>query len=492
MKNFNKLLIVGFAAIAAIACSDDKNNILQEAASNLVKEITLDVNGGEIVLADAGDMTTVKVTAKPTDAEDIGYYEFRSGDTKVFTVDNKGVITATGQGSALLSVVAKNNASVTAKCNVLVVGTRITSIEISNTYKDYTVTRTNAAGPSFNLLQQITILPSDANTKLLKYTSSNPEVATVTENGVVTAVWKGQTEIKAEATDKSGVFAVCKLTVNITPVTSIAVGANVQKIRLNTLFNDDNENLVYTVTKGTANAARITVLPTTATLNILDYISSAPAVIAVAANASNNLEITPKTGGTANVTINSTDGSNLSAQAQVEVYSILDRSRWTIKESTPSGSVTESNGDVWGGPIENVIRDDDAAGLIKAGAPGGPAAGSDVYFVVDLGEAKAFNYMIVSGTWSGGINTGVKINRLTLYGSNDGTTFTALGPDRTISTSTYNTMMWLDGLNTSNLYRYVKVVVTSTSYGYSANGNANQKVTHYVIRNFRLGIGAQQ
>lgn len=485
MKNINKILVIGLLSMLAIACSEDKDNMLQVAKGNLVTEISLDVTDDGIILADTGDVANVKVVAKPLDAEDIGYYEYKSGDTKVFTVDSKGIVTATGPGSAILSVVAKNNANVTAKCNVLVVGTRISGIEIKEDYKNRVVTRTNTIGPTFDLSQQITILPADANVKLLKYTSSNPAVATVDENGLVTPIWEGETQIRAEATDKSGVFDICNLTVKITPVSSIAVGANYQNFSVNNLFNGANdETLPVTISKGLYSYANwITVLPYTATRNTLEYISSDPNIVSVEADASNYLVVTPKSGGTATIDINATDGYSATVQSKVTVHSVLDRTGWTIKESSPSGAVADGT-DLWGGPIANLIKDNgDAAGLIKAGAPGGPAAGSDVYFVIDMAQQKTFDYFIVSGTWSGNINTGVKINNLALFGSNNGSTFDPIEGEKTISTGQYNTFI---KLNASYTYRYVKVVVKNTSYGYNPSGNTYQKVTHYVIKNFRL------
>lgn len=483
MKKIYTILTIGLMAIFIIACSDENESTLSVVKGDLLTEISLQVSENGIILANTGDTATVIVLAKPKEAEDLGYYEYKSADTKVFTIDSKGFITATGPGSAKLSVVAKNNADVTASCNVLVVGTRIETIEIKEEYKNRTITRTNTVGPTFELSQQITILPDSANIKLLKYTSSNPAVATVSENGLVTPIWEGETQIRAEAMDKSGVFDICNLTVNITPVASIAVGASYQEFSINNLFNGaSDETLPVTIAKGTANTSRITVLPTTATRNTLEYISSDPNVVTVEANTSNNLVVTPVGAGTTTITINTTDGYGATSQAKVTVHEVIDRKNWTIKESSPSGAVLDGS-DSWGGPIENIIAKDGAAGLIKAGAPGGPDATSDVYFVVDMGKQQVFDYCIVTGTWSGNFNSGVKINNLTLFGSNNGTTFEAIETAKTISTSQYNTYL---KLGASYSYRYVKVVVKSTSNGYNATGTSSQKVTHYVIKDFML------
>lgn len=58
-----------------------------------------------------------------------------------------------------------------------------------------------------------TIEPSNASNKNLKWTSSNPDVATVDSSGKVTGVKAGTVTITAEATDESGISGACTVTV---------------------------------------------------------------------------------------------------------------------------------------------------------------------------------------------------------------------------------------------------------------------------------------
>ena len=60
---------------------------------------------------------------------------------------------------------------------------------------------------------EVKIFPYDASDQRLSYSSSNPEVAEVSQKGVVTAKKKGKTEIKAIATDGSDIETVCYVTV---------------------------------------------------------------------------------------------------------------------------------------------------------------------------------------------------------------------------------------------------------------------------------------
>ena len=58
-----------------------------------------------------------------------------------------------------------------------------------------------------------TVTPDDAVNKLLEWTSSDPSVATVDQDGLVTAIAVGTATITAAATDGSGVSASCNITV---------------------------------------------------------------------------------------------------------------------------------------------------------------------------------------------------------------------------------------------------------------------------------------
>ena len=59
----------------------------------------------------------------------------------------------------------------------------------------------------------VTVLPANANNRNVKWTSSNQEVATVNENGVITAIKEGSTIITAISDDNNEIIATCKVTV---------------------------------------------------------------------------------------------------------------------------------------------------------------------------------------------------------------------------------------------------------------------------------------
>ena len=495
MKKILYLLLVAAALTPLfIACNDDENSALSptESIGNPVTAISVTNAGSEgITLPDAGATLALQIAATPTNADNAGNYVFTSGDRKIFTVSADGVLTATGAGTAMLTIISKNDASVKAQYKVTVVGVRITSIEIADDYKTRTLDRTNAAGPSFNLKQNLTVEPANASVKELKYTSSAPEVATVDENGEVTAVWEGTAVIRAEATDGSGKFAESTITVTITPIATITIGANIQNLVLNTFTNligTADNGLVATIPKSSFLYTNyITYSPGNATRNTLVYTSSDETVVTVEPNANNYPMLTPKKGGTATISVTAADGKGATASFTVLVYEDIKRNGWRIVDNSPDGAVMDGETS-YGGSVSNLISDDDvAAGLLKSATYNVSAlrdpAVTDSYFTIDLGAETEFGYMIITDTYCGGINSYVKINYISLYGSNDGTNFTLLQGDITKSTSTYNVPI---KLNDSHTYRYVKAIVwhNSTNILYTLR-------SHYVIKDFRLAKSPQ-
>jgi hypothetical protein len=489
MKNINKILI-GLAAISFIACSDDEENTLQPVVNgNFVTSITINAPENEIVLSDIGATTTVQVTATPSNADRVGYYEFQSGNTQVFTVNQEGLIIATGQGSAILNIVAKNNAEAKAKCMVRVVGKLVEAITIAPAYKNRTITLTDATPPTFELMQQTTVLPVDAYNRQLKYTSLNPETAIVNENGKVTSIWEGSTRIVAEATDGSNISDTCYLTVNITPISSLSFYASIfNNLHIN---NKINQTANYDLnpadySKGTRSSSAIRYQPTNATRNTLEYASSDEEVLEIESTSSNGFRLIPKKGGRATITATTTDGSEITATSgPINVYDIYPHTGWQIVDSSPSGEV-QDGGDTWGGTIENFFVDGKQVGFYRLGTDERQTGSGDPYFVIDFGQSLPFNYLIYSHSWSGNWNGYSRANRQTLYGSNDGTTFEQIGSQLSLNPA-YNAFYLFSQVYN---YRYLKVALATSNSAYTGTGSDPYSWTRaklFIIYDFNLG-----
>ena len=139
--------------------------------------------------------------------------------------------------------------------------------------------------------------PSTATNKTLKWTSSNPSVATVDANGKVTALTAGYTVIKAASTDGSGLSASCNVSVST---------VNVLIVTLN--------KSSLTLVEGNTETLTASIYPTNATVPTLKWTSSNTSVATVDSTG----KITAKSlSGYAIITASSTDGSGKYAECYV-------------------------------------------------------------------------------------------------------------------------------------------------------------------------------
>ena len=131
---------------------------------------------------------------------------WKSSDSSIVTVDDKGLVTAnkTGKvGSANVTVTTVDG-SKTATCKVTVNSVSVTGITLNCTQ-----TTVNKGG---TVTITATVAPSNATNKKVTWKSDNAAVATVSSNGVVTAVKSGTANITVTTGDGSKT-ASCKVTV---------------------------------------------------------------------------------------------------------------------------------------------------------------------------------------------------------------------------------------------------------------------------------------
>ncbi len=134
-----------------------------------------------------------------------------SSDENVATVNSPGVfstegfVTAVGVGEAVITAYTMDGSKLTASCKVTVTPKLVTSVTLDE--NELTIEK------GFTEQLTATVAPDDADNPGLTWTSDNEEVATVDENGLVTAVGEGTATITATANDGSGVAASCVVTV---------------------------------------------------------------------------------------------------------------------------------------------------------------------------------------------------------------------------------------------------------------------------------------
>ena len=149
-----------------------------------------------------GAAAQLNLSVTPENFTDI--VDWKSTDTNIVTVSDNGVVKAVGVGTATVKVTVGD---VSATCKVTVLQP-VTGISLNKS------SLTMDALGTFQMTASV--YPDSANDKRITWSSSDPAIASVDENGLVTALKKGTATITAAAMDGSGVKSTCKVTVSNT------------------------------------------------------------------------------------------------------------------------------------------------------------------------------------------------------------------------------------------------------------------------------------
>ena len=178
------------------------------ANANNIKFVDKQVNATAVTLSrkeltlSKGASATLFLTVTPEDFTD--EVSWKSGNTSVVTVNDAGVIKAVGLGTATIKVMVGN---VSASCKVTV-QQPVTSISLNKT------SLTLEALATYQLTA--TAYPNNAVDRRVSWSSSAPDIASVDDNGLVTAHKKGSATVTATAMDGSDVTKKCTVTVSNT------------------------------------------------------------------------------------------------------------------------------------------------------------------------------------------------------------------------------------------------------------------------------------
>ncbi len=206
-----------------------------------IESITLDVTSLNLTV---GDHDTLIVTITPDNATADKTIEWSSNDTSVVTVDKDGRVEAVGPGIA--TVTATNPGSYkSAFCVVVVEAVYVTDVKLDKTSFEIN------EGGSEKL--NATVLPEDATDKLVSWSSDNEKVATVDQEGYVTAVAAGTAKITVTTHDGKKT-AVCDVAVR---QAVHVIGVELDKSEIEVLIGN-TEKLNATVLPGNADDKSVT------------------------------------------------------------------------------------------------------------------------------------------------------------------------------------------------------------------------------------------
>lgn len=185
-----------------ITAVNPDNEIVGSKIIKVVQEIQeIKLSDSEVTIAYTAGYYQLYATCKP-ELPSNQTLTWKSSDEKLAKVDANGKVTLIKPGTVVITVVTENG--LTAQCTFKITqGIKDIKMDV----KDITL----YVGEKYRVTY--TVQPSNATNVVLKWSVEDTKIATVDNTGYVTGKNVGSTILIAEATDGSGVYTMCKITV---------------------------------------------------------------------------------------------------------------------------------------------------------------------------------------------------------------------------------------------------------------------------------------
>ena len=262
-----------------------------------------------------GGNETLIATISPANATNRNV-TWSSSDTSIATVDANGRVTGVSMGTAVIMVTTADGGRV-ATCAVAVV-IPVTGVTLNRTATSLVV--------GYTEMLTATVAPANATNQNITWRSSNTSIATVSANGLVTAVSPGTATITVTTQDGSRT-ATCE--VAVTPVLVTGVTLNRTTTHLNV---------------GSSETLTATIAPANATNRNVTWGSNDISVATVDANG----RVTAITTGTATITVTTDDGARTAsstihvATPLFDVGVVVNGVRWATRNVDAPGTFAQS------------------------------------------------------------------------------------------------------------------------------------------------------
>ena len=211
----------GEADITASVTDSEMSAVCKVTVKVAAKDITVpdNLNVKLNVKLNDGNETTVEATVSPADATDVKV-SYASTDEAVATVDKDGKVQILQPGECdIVTTLTQEDKKVVEKKTHIKAYYEVEGITLDKTEGILTAGNTVALNA--------TVLPEEiADETTVTWTSSDEKVATVDENGKVTAIAAGEATITANAGEKSATY---KLTVQAKKVAQTTTNKNTNK-----------------------------------------------------------------------------------------------------------------------------------------------------------------------------------------------------------------------------------------------------------------------
>lgn len=280
IKNLVKMAMMTIATLLMMsACGSDDDPVVTAIS---LSQTSLTLTKGE----------SATLTVKHTPAElEAPTYTWTSSNTSVATVAN-GKITAVDEGTTTITVTAPER-NLTASCTITVNSIVPASITLNEQSLSLIVGNTSQLSA--------TVSPNDAKDKSVSWSSSDANIATVSQDGLITAIAPGTATITAK-TNTGGLTATCSVEVKKIEVASVTVSKE-----------------TFEMIVGQEETLTASISPLDATYKGVTWVSSDETVATVADGVINALKV-----GEVTITVTSTDDSSKTASCSITVKSNND------------------------------------------------------------------------------------------------------------------------------------------------------------------------
>ena len=282
-----KVTAVGEGKVTITATSEDGGFTASKEINILFNHLTgisFKEESADIIIHESKDLELIYA---PEDAS-LKTVSWESSDESIATVDENGIVTAVNGGSAVIKATSEDgNLTAEITVNVIVPAEKI-EIQTEVSEIEY--------GKSETL--DVTFTPSNTTNQKVTWTSSDESIATVDENGTVTAVGEGKVTITA--TSEDGGFTASK---EINILFNHLTGISFKEKSADIIINESKElELIYD--------------PENASLKTVTWTSSDESIATVDENG----KVTAVGDGTATITVTSKDGGY---SASIEIHVII-------------------------------------------------------------------------------------------------------------------------------------------------------------------------
>jgi len=171
-----------------------------------VTGITVSGKGGLTSILGAGGTLQMLTTVAPTTATD-KTVTWSVNDTTIATINNTGLLTAKKLGTVTVTGTAKDGSDIFGQAQI-VVATPVSGIAVKGPGGVTTI-----ASVAGTLQMSATVTPINATTKTVTWSVDDATIATISTTGLVTAKKLGAVNVKATATDGSGIFGQLQIIV---------------------------------------------------------------------------------------------------------------------------------------------------------------------------------------------------------------------------------------------------------------------------------------